>query len=656
MKSVTTRLMTLLLAITIVGMGLIAVIGNVLAGAALSEQSFGRIGETTALNAAMIDEWISRQLTYIDAVAADFSSMPDISPDAVMPALVRHTELNEEFFAVYAGYPDGIGVFNDEWEPDYNEWKANERDWYRGAAATPAQAYLTELYEDAETGNFCLTFSKVFTHNNAIAGVVAIDIFTNVLSDIVNSVSVGQNSYAFLTDKDGNIQVHDREEYAPSVDSEGDTIFQNIASIENGHYSELRTPEALGGSPVKIRSTDDVARYYTARPVEATGWYLYSAIPVSIVDAPVYRQITAAAVVFVVVLVAAALLIFFSLRSLIVRPVKDVTAAANLLARGETGMRLDGHYIGEIALLADSFRGMETFNRQQTEWLEHIAAGDLTVDIETRGQGDRIGHAILRMLDKLNAMFANINTSTHQVALGSRQIADGAQALAQGATEQASVIEELSASVIEVSGKAKQSADLAGQASRLVGSIKDSAEKSSRQMDEMMTAVGQINQASQSIGNVIKTIDDIAFQTNILALNAAVEAARAGAAGKGFAVVAEEVRNLASKSAEAAKDTQGLIENSIEKAKLGAQIAEETAGSLAEIVSGISESNRLIDAIAGASDEQSVNIMQVNTGFDQVVQVVQQNSATAEESAAASEEMSGQSDILEQMVAQFKLK
>jgi methyl-accepting chemotaxis protein len=183
-----------------------------------------------------------------------------------------------------------------------------------------------------------------------------------------------------------------------------------------------------------------------------------------------------------------------------------------------------------------------------------------------------------------------------------------------------------------------------------------SAEKGTRQMTEMTTAVGEINQASQNIGKVIKAIDDIAFQTNILALNAAVEAARAGQHGKGFAVVADEVRSLAAKSAEAAKDTGSLIQNSIEKAELGARIAADTAASLADIVSGINESNQIVSRIATSSEEQNVGIRQITDGIDGVAQVVTQNSATAEQSAAASEELSGQSAMLDQLISQFKVK
>ncbi|MCL2628620.1 MAG: methyl-accepting chemotaxis protein [Oscillospiraceae bacterium] len=288
--------------------------------------------------------------------------------------------------------------------------------------------------------------------------------------------------------------------------------------------------------------------------------------------------------------------------------------------------------------------------------LASVATGDLTTDVKLLSNTDTMGKSLQAMVDNLNDMFQNINTSTTQVSTGAKQVADGAQALAQGSTEQAASVEELSASIGEIAESTKTNAEIANKTAKLSGNIKENAEKGSRQMDEMITAVKDINDASQSISKIIKTIDDIAFQTNILALNAAVEAARAGQHGKGFAVVAEEVRNLASKSAEAAKDTGDMIQNSMDKAELGSQIAGETATSLKDIVTGISESSELILEIAKASEEQSLGISQINTGIDQVAQVVQQNSATAEQSAAASEQMSSQSTMLEELISQFKLK
>ncbi|MDR0936704.1 MAG: methyl-accepting chemotaxis protein [Oscillospiraceae bacterium] len=289
------------------------------------------------------------------------------------------------------------------------------------------------------------------------------------------------------------------------------------------------------------------------------------------------------------------------------------------------------------------------------ETVEEVANRDLTIQVKTLGTEDTIGNSLTAMVKELSEMFAEIKTSSEQVTVGAQQIADGAQTLAQGATEQAASVQELSSSINEVANKTADNAKLANRAADLSATVRDNAQKGTEQMDAMMSAVKQINDASNEINQVIKVIDNIAFQTNILALNAAVEAARAGQHGKGFAVVAEEVRSLAAKSADAAKDTGALIENSIEKATLGARIADETSASLAEIVNGINESTEIVRQIADSSEEQSVAIKEINKGIDQVAQVVQSNSATAEESAAASEEMSGQSSILNELIGRFKI-
>ncbi len=366
-----------------------------------------------------------------------------------------------------------------------------------------------------------------------------------------------------------------------------------------------------------------------------------------------------AAVVMIVIIAAGilfAIILGVIISGMISKPIKIMVGAADKLALGDVNADVEVYSKDETGRLAEAFRNMISNIRSQAMTAERMAAGDLTVEVAIRSDNDLLGKKLYEMVENNNEILNNIATASVQVAAGAKQVSDSSIALSQGATEQASSIEELTSSLEQISAQTRINAENANQANELAEIAKQNALKGNAQMSEMQKAMEEINISSTNISKIIKVIDEIAFQTNILALNAAVEAARAGQHGKGFAVVAEEVRNLAARSANAAKETTDMIEGSIKKVESGTKIADETAQALYKIVEDVAKAASLVNNIATASNEQAIGIEQINQGIMQVSQVVQTNSATSEEGASASEELSGQAELLKEGVGKFKLK
>ncbi|MEY8337259.1 methyl-accepting chemotaxis protein [Lachnospiraceae bacterium 62-35] len=368
-------------------------------------------------------------------------------------------------------------------------------------------------------------------------------------------------------------------------------------------------------------------------------------------------------IIMFVVLVIAVLFSVIIINS-IRQPVAEIEGAATKMAQGDLDVTITYHSKDELGVLSDQVRELVRKLRaiidDENKFLAQMAAGDFTVDSVCEHEYIGGFHQLLlsfrAIAKKLNDAMTQISNSSDQVSNSSEQVSSGAQALSQGATEQASSIEELAATITEISARIKENAENASHANDMVNEVGEEMNLSNTKMQDMIHAMEDISQSSNEIGKIIKTIEDIAFQTNILALNAAVEAARAGTAGKGFAVVADEVRNLASKSAEASKNTAALIESSIKAVQNGTQIVDETAKSLLHAVEGAKEVTQLVDKISEASTNQSESITQITQGIDQISSVIQTNSATAEESAAASEELSSQAQLMKDLVGRFKLK
>lgn len=495
-----------------------------------------------------------------------------------------------------------------------------------------------------------------------VAGVVYFVPNETFLNDIVASLQVSPNGSAYILNNAGYTIAHKNMDNVKNrentqEDAKTDKKLKDLADLE--------VRMTLGESGFGRYEYGGSRKFLAFSPIEGTeGWSLA-------INAPTkdFTQSTVNGIIITIILMVVFLAISsymaYRLARQIGEPVKDCAQRLRLLAEGDLDTPVHEIHTGdETQILADSartlVRGFRLMIQDMDEMLAEMSRGNLTADSKCEEAYVGGYRGLLDSARKLSAQLSDtlrqINQSADQVSAGAEQVSAGAQALSQGATEQASAIEEQAATINDISGKIIATADRAGDVHSQSSETGREVEQCNEQMLELVNAVRDIGESSSQIGKIIKTIEDIAFQTNILALNAAVEAARAGTAGKGFAVVADEVRNLASKSAEASKSTSVLIEGSARSVEKGMKIADETAASLQKAVISTENTVKAVDKITEATAEQSQAVSQVTQGVDQISSVVQTNSATAEESAAASEELSGQAVILKELVGQFKTR
>ena len=499
-----------------------------------------------------------------------------------------------------------------------------------------------------------------------LVGVIYSDTFNNIVSDI----RIGEDGYVFLVDDTGKILAHrdilkvQRGSGFSTSSQAGSVDAYSSATTEAGTQAakSLATNMKAGGSDSVITTLDGTEQCISYAPVDAApGWSVGASASVGELMANFNRSIWIVVIVFLVLMLMLIVVTTIFTDSMIT-PFVRLIKRFQLLAEGDLHTEIPkAKGKNEMAVLtrtiSDTVQVLNDYISEISGAMTAIADGDLTWQIHREYKGDflSIRESITRAITSFNGVFTEFVNAAEQVSSGSEQVSAGAQALSQGATEQASAIEELAASIGEVASEVRSTAENAEAVNAFAEKAKDEIEKGRQGMDRLMQAINDIDSASGQISKIIKTIEDIAFQTNILALNAAVEAARAGSAGRGFGVVGGEVRTHAARRAPAAQNTADLIQNSLDAVHKGSSVAQDTAQSFTTVIEGVLQTNQLIQEITNSTANESASINQISGGLDQISAVVQTNSAAAQQSAATSEELSSHAQMLKNTLGLFRL-
>ena len=523
------------------------------------------------------------------------------------------------------------------------------QDFYKQAQESKV-ASATLPMENADTGKASFYMTVPILDGDRFLGIVTTEISTEVFNELDMSTLGYENVFFDVLDNQNNFV------YSNNPDAKG----KNLGDLIGQKYSDMLVEKMQTKEAFFQR--DSQVRYYVPLQIEGVDWWVQTAMTIPHFDQEKNQLLFALILSEVIIFILVQIINFVRISNAL-KPLKKISEAGKEVAGGNFDVEIHYPQQDEIGELSRSIS--EVIGRSKKivfdlrDRLDAMAGGNFTENLESEeyvGDYAPLLESLKHIQEDMNRTLQEVHASSVQVLSSAEQVNTGAQSLSQGATEQASSIEELSANMQDISQSIQASTKTAGDAYKLQGEAGVAVLQSNEKMEEMRKAMDDITAKSNEISKIIKTIDDIAFQTNILSLNAAIEAARAGAAGKGFAVVADEVGNLAQKSAKAAQNTGLLIEETIEAVEKGAKITEETAESLNSVSKSTEEVNTLIEKISAASSKDLEGITSLNQGLQQISSVVQANSATAEQSAAASEELTGQANKMNELVERFQLR
>lgn len=597
-----------------------------------------------------LDSWIKDKengLYLVGQAVADYG----LDRNETMKALNDRKSLDSSIMENYVCFPNDDVIFASG--IDVPEGLiVTERDWYKAAVAADGKMICTDPYIDASTGSLVVTVAKIIKKGSEIFCVVGADVTIDELVAKCSEFKIYDNSYTFLVSTAGDFIVHENADFLPTA-ADGEAKFVNVADV----------PQYLGknitvDSVVKIKDYNNKTVMVCTSPL-SNGWQLgYS------IDYREYsRSLRMLRTVYIAIFVPAILAVIFVGSFILkkcLKPVKSIHKAIISMENGDLSYAPD--YFGDDILgtlceaLAKTNTALKGYVNDISVNLENMANGNFNVRFSADYVGDfsSIKGSIEGIASSMQSVIEGVSTASSQVTIGADSVSETATSLAMGASEQSQTVDELNEIIEHFMTLVSQSVDNADKAKENSNQTGECIENSNASMKELLNSMEQITEMSTQIEKIVKTIDDIAFQTNILALNAAVEAARAGAAGKGFAVVADEVRNLASKSAEAAKGTTALIQNTTEAVAKGSAIANATAESLDAVTTKSRDVNDLVESISKACDEQRAQISVITDKLGAISDIARKNAATAEESAASSEELSGQARTLDDLMAQFR--